>query len=151
MPEEDALFAELKQLIISPLFEFGEQQVRKRGGFYPFGATLRRNGEVAMEATYLSEDKPSHSDVLSMLHAGLRDSVEKGDVSAVGVCEWVKITPEGGKQTDAMKVLVEHERGLIVAFYVPCQRRVFRGWSFEDVFAKSAEGEVRPWDPQRVI
>ena len=148
MTDIDALYAELKsdlESISSPLFEFGEQPVRKRGAFLPFGATLTGSGEIGLDAATSGEEMESAVEVLPILHEGLRAKVAQGDFSAVAVCEWVKITPEGGKQTDAMKVLVEHERGLTVAFYVTCHKRVFGGWNFEGMFVQPAEPEVRPW------
>jgi hypothetical protein len=144
----DALYQELQpdlDRISSPLFEFAEQQVRKRGAFLPFGASLNRSGEITFEAATGGEDMESAIELLPILHEGIRATVAQGEVSAVAVCEWVKITPEGGKQTDAMKVLVEHERGLTVAFYVPCHKRLLGNWNFEVMFAQSAEPEVRPW------
>jgi hypothetical protein len=45
-----------------------------------------------------------------------------------------------------MKVLVEHKRGLSVAFYVPCQKKFMKGWQFETMFALSAEAEVKAWE-----
>jgi hypothetical protein len=151
MIDADELYGELKsdfERLSSPLFEFAEQQVRKRGAFLPFGASLRRSGEIGFEAASTGEEVESGTEVLPILHEGLRASVAQGRVSAVAVCEWVKITPEGGKQTDAMKVLVEHECGLTIAFYVPNHKRMFGGWNFEAMFAQPAEPEVRPWEGQ---
>lgn len=145
----DALYKELQpdlDRITSPLFEFAEEQVRKRGAFLPFGAYLKPNGEIVLAAASNGENLTSFNEILPILHDGLRATVEQGDVSAIAVCEWVKITPEGGKQTDAMKVLVEHEGGLTIAFYVPCHKRLFSGWIFEGMFARSVDPEVRPWD-----
>jgi hypothetical protein len=152
MIDADALYAEIKpdlQRISGPLFEFAEQQVRKRGAFLPFGASLTRSGEIGLEAASTAEEMASSIEVLPILHQSLRASVAQGGVSAVAVCEWVKITPEGSEQTDAMKVLVEHERGLTIAFYVPCHKRMFGGWAFERMFAQPAEPEVRPWDAKQ--
>lgn len=147
MADSDNLYGELKeqlQALSSPLFEFAEQQVRTRNAFLPFGAALARSGEVSLHAASASEDVTSPSEVLPILHEGLRSSVAEHDLSAVAVCEWVRITPDGGTATDAVKVLVEHERGLTVAFYVPCRRRVLFGWRFDAMFAKPAEPEVKP-------
>jgi hypothetical protein len=143
----DNLYGELKeqlQALSSPLFEFAEQQVRRRNAFLPFGAALTRNGEVALHAASAGEEVTSPSEVLPILHEGLRSSVAEQDLSAVAVCEWVRITPEGRAATDAVKVLVEHERGLTVAFYVPCRRRLLFGWRFGAMFVKPAEPEVKP-------
>jgi hypothetical protein len=147
MADSDNLYGELKeelQALSSPLFAFAEQQVRRRNAFLPFGAALARNGEVNLHAAAAGEDVTSLAEVLPILHEGLRSSVAEQDLVAVAVCEWVRITPDGRAATDAVKVLVEHERGLTVAFYVPCQRRVLFGWRFDTMFAKPAEPEVKP-------
>jgi hypothetical protein len=149
MNDTDTLYKELQadlDRISGPLFEFGETQVRKRGMFLPFGATLKRSGEVGFKAASGGAEYESSIEVLPILHEGLRASVKQGGVVAVAVCEWVKITPDGGKQTDAMKVLVEHERGLTLAFYVPCHKAIFKEWAFEGMFALQTEPEVNAWD-----
>jgi hypothetical protein len=149
MIDVDALYKELQpdfDRISSPLFEFAEQQVRKRGAFLPFGAFLKRSGEIVLQYASSGEDMQSTIEVLPILHDGMRATIKQGEVSAVAVCEWVKITPDGGKRKNAVKVLVEHERGLTIAFYVPCHKRMFGDWNFEGMFAQPAEPEVRPWD-----
>lgn len=149
MVDADTLYKELQadlDRISGPLFEFAEHQVRKRGMFLPFGAILKHNGEITFEAATSGEELESCIEVLPILHEGVRARIKQDGALAVAICEWVKITPEGGKQTDAMKVLVEHEQGLTVAFYVPCHKRVFRDWSFKEMFAIQAEPEVMAWE-----
>jgi len=54
--------------------------------------------------------------------------------------------PAGQNQTKAVKVLVEHRRGLTVALYLPWRRKLLGGYVFGEVMAVSAQSEVRPWD-----
>jgi hypothetical protein len=54
----------------------------------------------------------------------------------------------GRSQTDAIKVLVEHARGLAVAFYLPCHKRFLRGWQFGELMALPAKPEVGAWGEQ---
>ena len=148
MADDEALYRELRpdlERVSSPLFELAQQHVRKRGAFLPFGATLNRSGEFALHDATTGEDFVSGVEVLPLLHAGLRRAGAEADVLAVAVCEWVKITPSGSSQTDAIKVLVEHVRGLTIAFYVPCGRRLLGGWQFREAVARSAAPEVQPW------
>ncbi|MCM3874047.1 MAG: hypothetical protein ND895_25445 [Pyrinomonadaceae bacterium] len=149
MANEERLYKELKNdldRIVGLLFELGERHIRDRGAFLPFGATLMESGQIGLEAATSGEEIESSIEVLPVLHDGLRSRVQEGGVAAIAVCEWVNIRIDGGRQTDAMKVLVEHERGLTVAFYVPCQEQLLNEWQFEAVFVQAAEGEVRPWD-----
>jgi len=147
MADVDTLYREVKgdlEILISPLFECAQGHVRKLGAFLPFGAALDRSGEVMFHHASVDEEPTTSDVVLPLLHNRLRKVATDAKVSAVGVCEWVKITPEGGKRTDAIKVLVEHERGLAVAFYMPCRRRALFRWRFDDTFAQSAPAEVSP-------
>lgn len=123
----------------------GEQQVRKRGAYLPFGATLNAAGEIGLDAATSGAEFESTLEVLPLLHEGLRAQAEQEDVVAVAVCEWVTITTDG-TQTNAMKVLIEHRRGLTVAFYVPCDKKLFKGWQFKPMFAIEAEPEVNAWN-----
>ena len=149
MGDADTLYQELQadfNLISCPLFELAEMHLRKRDQFLPFGAILDDNGGIGIQAATSGAEFESSLEVLPVLQSGLRAIIEEGGISAIGICEWVKITQEGSEQTDAMKVLVEHKRGLTVAFYVPCQKDVVSGWAFEEMFARQAEPEVRGWD-----
>jgi hypothetical protein len=149
MADFDALYRALKsdlQAVSGPLFEFAQQQVQKKGTFLPFGAALGPGGEVSLEMAGTDQDMVSTIELLPILHDGLRAEGTRPEVLAIAVCEWVKITPAGGSQTDAIKVLVEHRRGLTIAFYLPCHKPFLRGWRFGDMLALAAEPEVRPWN-----
>lgn len=130
--------------IVGPLFEFGESQIRKRGAFLPFGATLDVSRKIGLEAASMGEENISPSEILSLLHEGLRARAKEDQLLAVAVCEWVNIDRDG-ERIDAMKVLVEHQRGLTVAFYVPCRKKWLKGWQFEPMFALASEAEVKAW------
>lgn len=154
MNDFDALYRELKndvQLIAGPLFDFAEQQVRKRGAFLPFGASLNNLGDVVLQAASSGGEVTNSGEILPAMHACLRAVGRTPDTAAVAVCEWVKITREGDAQTDAVKVLVEHIRGLTVALYVPCRKRVIGGWQFGDTFAIRVQPEILAWNADGAI
>lgn len=147
-PDIDDVYREVQDdlnLIVGPLFEFGESQIRKRGTFLPFGATLDASGEVSLEAASSGEEYVSAIEILPKLHEGLRARAKAAHLVAVAVCEWVNINRDA-KRTNAMKVLVEHKRSLTVAFYVPCHKKFMKDWQFEPMFAQSVEAEVEAWE-----
>jgi hypothetical protein len=80
-----------------------------------------------------------------MLHEALRAAAREEKLRAVAVCEDVTITLEGEKKTAAIKVLVEHQRGLCAALYVPYKRKWFGGYEFGSMFVRSASPEVLVW------
>jgi hypothetical protein len=149
LTDTDDLYAELKDELgdlISPLFELSQGHLRKYNSFLPVGASMKRTGEVVLQAASNGQDIASSPEILPLLHEALCAGAQAEPTRAIAVCEWVKVTPSGGNQTDAIKVLVEHERGFCAAYYLPCQRRWFRGWQFGQMFVVKAEPEVKPWE-----
>ena len=146
----DDLFAKLKpqvEALAEPLFGASEMFLRKRGGFLPHGAVLDAGGAVRLVMAAPDDlDVPvSTTEILPRLHDALRAQARDHNVSAVAVCEDVTITPAGQKETKAVKVLVEHRRGLTVALYLPWKRKMLGGHVFGEVMALAAMPEVQPW------
>jgi len=88
MVDQQALYKELGNdfdRMIGPLFEFGEQQIRKRGQFLPYGATLFQSGEIGFQAGTSGEEFESTIEVLPVLHEALRARVKEGGIAAAPV------------------------------------------------------------------
>jgi hypothetical protein len=144
----DELYAELKgdiAAVANPLFDFSEQCLKKRGNFLPHGAYLEADGKVGLVAAAPENDITNSTEVLPLLHEGLRASAAEKDLVAIGVAENVTVTPDGQSSTEAIKVLFEHKRGLVVALYLPFKKKFLRGYSFGQAFTVSAAGEVNAW------
>jgi hypothetical protein len=148
--DTDSLFRELKpdvEQLADPLFQASCKFVKARGMFLPHGAVLTVGDEVRLVmAVPPGEDRPvSTIEILPLLHNALRQAAEPEQLRAVAVCEDVRITPAGKNQTPAIKVLVEHRRGLCVALYMPFRKRLFLGYRFDEIFVQPANPEVSPW------
>ena len=148
--ETDTLFRELKpdvELLAHPLFQASSDFVKARGAFLPHGAVLTAGDEVRLVmAVPPGEDRPvSTVEVLPLLHEALRQAAATEQLRAVAVCEDVRIALAGRDQTPAIKVLLEHRRGLCVALYMPFHKRRFLGYRFDEMFVLPANPEVHPW------
>jgi hypothetical protein len=142
------LYAELKgdvAAVANPLFDFSGQCLQKRGNFLPHGAYLDANGKVGLVAAAAENDVTNSTEVLPLLHEGLRASAKEKDLVAIGVAENVTVTPDGQPSTEAIKVLFEHKRGLVVALYLPFKKKFLRGYTFGQPFTVAAAGEVNAW------
>lgn len=147
----DDLYSELKpdiEAVAKPLFEFSEICVKKRGSFLPHGAVLTATGEIRLVAAIDDPSKESASavEVLPLLHQGLRQTAKDEAIRAVGVAEDVTVTLQGRSPTRAIKVLLEHKRGLTVALYVPFEKKLLQGFVFGSMFSTAATPEVNAWD-----
>jgi hypothetical protein len=156
MTDSETLYRELKpeiEQLGEALFGPSQVFVRRRGAFLPHGAVLTTNRNVRLMMAApdnLEQDLVSTIEVLPNLHEALRQAASEEAVCALAVCEDVRISTDGESETRAIKVLIEHQRGLCIALYMPFRRRVF-GYSFGEVFATSAKPEVKAWrDPDAV-
>lgn len=131
--------------VANPLFDFSEQCLQKRGNFLPHGAYLDVNGTVSLFAAAPENDITNSTEVLPLLHEGLRARAKEKDLVAIGVAENVTVTPDSQPSTEAIKVLFEHKRGLVVALYLPFKKKFLRGYSFDQAFTVVAAGEVNAW------
>src|SRR5512139_2523226 len=132
MTTDDDLYSEVKpdiEAVASPLFEFSELCLRKRGNFLPHGAFLDTGRKVCLVAA--SPDingRSTSTEVLPLLHDGLRAQAKEEELVAIGVAEHVTVAPDGLPSTQAIKVLLEHKRGLVIALYLPFKKQYLRGY-----------------------
>lgn len=148
MATAENLYAELKAdiaLLAQPLFELSEKLLRERGNFLPHAAVLTEGGEVKLVAAAPPSEITNSSEVLPMLHDGLRIQARDIPLRALGVSENVTITLEGKQSTKAIKVLLEHRRGLTVALYLPFEKKLLRGYVMGKAFTLQAQPEVNAW------
>jgi hypothetical protein len=150
MPATDSLYSEVKpdiSALATPLFDFSELCLKKRGNFLPHGAVLTEGGEVKLVGAAPNADGGSttSAEVLPILHQGLRMQAKQFPLNAVAVAENVTVTLEGRQPTKAIKALFEHRRGLTVALYLPFEKRFLRGYVFGNTFSVTAASEVNAW------
>jgi hypothetical protein len=150
MTTTDALYAELKpeiDLVAEALFTLSKEFLRKNGNFLPHAAVLTEGGDVTLVAA--APDAPggraSSTEVLPLLHDGLRQKAKNSSLKAIGVAENVTVTLQGQRPTQAVKVLFEHKCGFTVALYFPFEKRLLRGFVFGSSFALQAKREVNAW------
>jgi hypothetical protein len=90
-----------------------EALLRKHGEFYPFGATVSAQGEVALSAAdpHLGEH-PASNDVLASLYAGVRANASTA--RAAGFVADVRV--DG---SDAIRLELEHHEGVALVVLLP--------------------------------
>jgi hypothetical protein len=148
----NSLHTELKpeiEVLAALLFDVSKRCLRDLGGFLPHAAILNSLGKPAIVAMQTKNDLTNSAEVLPALHDMLRTLAAKAKgLVAVGIAENVQLTLAGGASTNAMKVLIEHRRGLTVALYLPFRKHFFRGYIFGDIISMEAQSEVNPWTLQ---
>jgi hypothetical protein len=130
-----------------PLFEKSEQLLRDRGDFLPHAAVLTPEGRVSLlGAMCITKEGFANSwHILPMVHDGLRSMAGERELRAVGVAERVDAIPGAGT-IRAVKVLLEHQRGLAIAFFMPIVRDDMDQIAFGKMITLFTESEVNAWN-----
>jgi hypothetical protein len=136
-PERDDLDA-----LLDALLPFAHEMLSKRGGFYPFGAVMKADGEVTMVAAYTGTEHPDSIDLIDSMRSGMRSQAASGEIRAAGVCYDVKVRSEGGKPADSIAVDLEHQAGDTVQILMPYSKPRFGSYRFGELSASSGERHI---------
>jgi hypothetical protein len=149
--EEQDLYGQVKpevRALAEPLFELSEKALRERGRFLPHAAMLTAEGKIrVIGAMCNTPDGIANSTyILPLLRQGLRTMVQEHPATAVGYAEDVTMTPEGEPPTHAIKLHLEHSRGLTITFYLPFAKDTSGEITFGSTVSMFAPAEINAWD-----
>ncbi len=128
--------------LMNAALPFAEQMLRKHGEFFPYGAALKVNGEIASVAGYDGREQPLSNDIVRLLKDGFVKAAKSGEYKATALVYGVKVVlPSTGKKSDAIAVSLNHRDKYSVTVFFPYQ--LSNGQlSFGDVFAQKGEADV---------
>ncbi|MEP1696656.1 MAG: hypothetical protein ABJJ69_08980 [Paracoccaceae bacterium] len=128
--------------LFETMFDLSSSLIIKSGNFLPHGGYLNREGQISLCAAAPENDMTNSTEVLPLLHDGLRVQTSEWSTLAVAVSESVLL---GENRTPAIKVLIEHRDGMTLALYKTWRKRLLRGPVFDDMFTNDAAPEVGNW------
>jgi hypothetical protein len=145
------LYAELKAdvvAVVDPLFEHSQKGLQARDDFLPHGAVLDAEGKLVMlgAMTGSRNGQANAEQILPMLLGGIRQMSREKVLVAIGIAENVSLT-RGDMPMQAIKVLLEHERGLTVALYLPFYKSAEGEYYFGEAFVTPATPAMNLWPP----
>lgn len=150
MTDEQNLYSQVKpevRALAEPLFELSEKALRERGSFLPHAAMLTAEGRIrVIGAMCNTRDGVANSThILPLLRQGLRTMVQEHPATAVGYAEDVTMTPDGGAPTQAIKLHLEHSRGLTITLYLPFAKDTSGEITFGVTVSSFAPPEINAW------
>jgi hypothetical protein len=108
----------------------------KRAEFFPFGARMRSDGQIALAGAYDGKEHPPSQALIDLLTSGFRQEAASGEIRAAGICYDVLTTPPGeARKCDAICVSLEHQSGEGVDVFVPYRKAWFGRIRYEEIFA----------------
>jgi hypothetical protein len=115
----------------------------KHGEFFPFGASMTADGEVAHVGAYTGNEQPPSQEIIELLRASFSDQAKAGKIRAAAVCLDVRTVPPGQSQkTDAICVSLEHARGDAVDVYLPYTKGWFGKYYYGTLFAARRNSNI---------
>jgi hypothetical protein len=145
------LYAELKTDVVAiadPLFEHSQKRLQATGEFLPHAAVLDAEGKVVVigAMTGSKNGQANALQILPMVHAGIRQMSREKVLVAFGIAQNVTLT-RGDSPMPAIKVQLEHERGLSVALFLPFYRSEQGEYYFGESFVTPINPELKLWPP----
>ncbi|MBI2190810.1 MAG: hypothetical protein HYU36_02350 [Planctomycetes bacterium] len=129
--------------LLNALYSFAQEMLAKHGEFHPFGVSLSRDGEMALEQGYTGDEHPPSEQMIDTLVGGLRAMAGKQEIRAAGICLDVRVTPPGTtEKSDAICARLEHENGEAVEVYLPYRKGWFGKIKYGEIFAGRGESKV---------
>jgi len=128
--------------IMNALLPFAKQMLEQHGEFFPFGGTMKSNGEITYTAGYDGREPPPSVDVIKLLKDGFRSGARSGQYKATALVYDVRVVlPSSGQKSDAVAVALDHRDSYSVVVYFPYQIASGKVL-FGEVFAEKGEANV---------
>jgi hypothetical protein len=129
--------------LLNPLLSFAQQQLSKRGSFFPFAANMATDGQIAMVGGYTGEEHPAPNDLIEFFVDCLSREAAAGRIRAAGIClDSQVLPPNGSKKTDAIWVQLEHAEGQCVDVYLPYRKGFLGRFKYDEIFAGNRTGRI---------
>lgn len=127
--------------LLNVLLPFAKQQITRRGGFLPFGASMSTKGEVRLAMSSPAGDAPTPTECLDTMHDAFRKQAAASEIRASAVC-WTASVTLNEEPSDAITIGLEHLDGEAVNVYMPYRKRLLRGHKFGRLVAGPREPMV---------
>ena len=123
--------------LLSEVLPFAQQQLERRGDFFPYGATVSIEGDIRMTAADPGLGEwPGSQAVLDALYAGVRAA--RTTARAAAFVADVKLDGR-----DAIRVELEHAEGGAMTVFMPYSRgRLRKSISYEQLQAGGSESHI---------
>lgn len=131
------------EILLGFLLPFAEDQLKKNGEFFPFGAVVTMDDEVAATSYYDDKnDHPESAAVIENLVRGAKNMDSEGKIKASGIAWNASVTSPDGKPSDAIIVSLEHKEGYSVIVGKPYKIGLFKKVKFGDLFAMEGKHDI---------
>lgn len=130
------------EMLLAELLPFGEEQIKKHGEFYPYGAVLNTDLQIVKTATYDGDDNPPSDRVISFLQDVHKKLATEGKIVASAIVTNATVRTPMGKRTDAIVMYLEHKDGYCAVVVAPYKKGLFKKVSFAPLYAMQGDKTI---------
>ena len=106
--------------LLDTVLPFAEKMLSTHGEFFPFGASMKSDGTIALAAAYEGNERPPSQPLIDMLHKAFHADAMKGAIRASALVYDVLVIPPGtNTKTDAIAVELDHRDKYSTVVYFP--------------------------------
>jgi hypothetical protein len=106
--------------LLDAVLPIATKTLQEHGEFYPFGASLKLDGNVALAMAYDGRENPPSQPLIDMLRDGFRADASTRKIIASAVVYDVRVTPPGtSDKMDAVAVELDHRDNYSVVVFFP--------------------------------
>jgi hypothetical protein len=129
--------------LLNALIPFAQEMLAKHGEFYPIGASVGAQGEIACVAGDVGEENPDSQEIIDLMVQGLSEQAKRGEIRAAAICYDSRIVPpDQTDKVDAIAVRSEHENGEAIEAYLPYHEAGRGKYEYDELFAVEGEGSI---------
>jgi len=106
--------------LLDAVMPFAEKMLAAHGEFYPFGASMKPNGEIAQAAAYDGRELPPSQPLIDLLREEFAADAKAASIIASAVLYDVRAVPPGSQEkTDAVAIELDHRDNYSVVVLFP--------------------------------
>jgi hypothetical protein len=129
--------------LLNALLPFAQQMLSAHGEFFPFGAAMNADGQIALHSAGTGSEQPASTEVIDMLIAVFRQQAANKEVRACGICYDVRVIPPGHTdKTDAICVALEHESGESIGVILPYSKGFWKRMKYGTLYATAMDRQM---------
>ena len=128
--------------LMGMLLPFAEEQLKKHGEFYPFGAVLLNDGTVEQTAAYDGNAFPGSKEVIQSLIGVHKALADEGKIKVSGIVWNASVKDANGKETDSIVISLEHKDNYSVIVGEPYKIGLFKKVIFHDLYALAGNHNI---------
>jgi len=130
------------QALMNEGIRFAAEMLEEHGEFLPYGFAMDVDGEIRPVAAVDGDEEPPPEEIIEFLNIRFRRGADSGQYKATALFVNVRVTPPGGRETDAVQVGLEHRAGNCLNVYFPYGRSIRRVMELGELFADHRDGVV---------